>query len=134
MEDAKKQARNITRQTNKITAETKSRMQELGTYMTAFDTSIERYAELRVQYNLLKAKWLEDGCVITEEYTNKAGATNNRKTPVYMAMETLRKDILDMENLFGLTPKGLKQLRAKGLEGKKTSALGEALKDLTNGL
>ena len=122
------------KQAKKIATKTRNSMKSVGTYKVEFDTSIDRYAELRVQYDLLQEKWFESGCAITEEYTNKAGATNQRKTPVYMAMEMLRKDILDMENIFGLTPKGLKQLRAKGLEGGKKSVLGEALKDLQNGL
>lgn len=71
------------------------------------------------------------GCKITEKYTNKNGATNLRKTALYMAMENLRKELIDMENTFGLTPKGLRQIKAKGLEEKKTSALDAALERMS---
>lgn len=40
-----------------------------------------------------------------------------------MAMETMRKELIEMENLFGLTPKGLRAIKNKGLEDKKESAL-----------
>ncbi len=118
------------KQVKSVVAKTRNRMKKVGTYLPEFDVSIERYADLMVQYDILKEKWYDSGCAITEEYTNKSGATNERKTPVYLAMETLRKDLENMENLFGLTPKGLKQIRSKSLEGKKESALGQALKEL----
>ena len=118
------------KQVKSVVTKTRNRMKKVETYLPEFDMSIERYADLMVQYDILKEKWYESGCAITEEYTNKAGAINERKTPVYMAMETLRKDLENMENLFGLTPKGLKQIRSKSLEGKKESALGQALKEL----
>ena len=120
----------VRKQAEKVLRKTKSNMKKTGTYKSEFDASIERYANLRVQYSLLEEKWYESGCEITEEYTNKSGATNQRKTALYMALETLRKELLEMENTFGLTPKGLKQIRIKGLEGKKESALGKALKEL----
>ena len=118
------------KQLKKVISRTKSRMKKVGTYKPEFDASVERYADLTVQYEILKRQWYGSGCAITEEYTNKSGAVNERKTPVYMAMETLRKDLIEMENIFGLTPKGLKQIRSKSLEGKKESALGQALKEL----
>lgn len=36
---------------------------------------------------------------MTEEYTNKAGFTNVRKTAIYLALETLRRDIINHGNL-----------------------------------
>ena len=114
----------------KVISKTKSRMKKVGTYKPEFDAGIERYADLMVQYDILKEQWYDSGCAITEEYTNKSGATNERKTPIFMAMETMRKDLTELENIFGLTPKGLKQIRSKSLEGKKESALGKALMEL----
>lgn len=121
---------NYKEQLEKIIAVTKARMESVGTYMPEFDASIDRYADLSLQYKMISEEWFSDGCKLTEEYTNKAGATNRRKTPVYLAMETIRKELTEMENILGLTPKGLRQIRSKGLEGKKESALGQALKEL----
>lgn len=102
-------------------------MQKLGTFQPEFDAPVRRYAELRVQYEMLTEKWYENGCEITEEYTNKNGATNKRKTPLYLSMESIRKELTEMENIFGLTPKGLRMINTKGLEQKKKSALDKAL-------
>lgn len=105
-------------------------MQILGTYKLEFEAPVRRYAELRIQYDILTEKWYEEGCKITEEYTNKFGAKNNRKTALYLAMETMRKELIEMENLFGLTPKGLRAIKNKGLEDKKESALDRVLGSL----
>lgn len=127
MESAKTRKAKITRLFNK----TVENMRILGTFRQEFEAPVRRYAELAIQYEILSDKWYEDGCKITEKYTNKNGATNLRKTALYLAMENLRKELIDMENVFGLTPKGLRQIRNKGLEERKTSALDAALEKLS---
>lgn len=102
-------------------------MRELGTFKAEFDAPIRRYAELSIQYGILNDQWYENDCAITEKYTNKSGATNQRKTALYLSMETLRKELIEMENLFGLTPKGLKAIKTKGLDQVKISKLDQAL-------
>lgn len=114
----------------KVVKQTKTRMRAVNTYRKEFDAVIDRYADLYVQYEILRSQWYDSGCVVSEEYTNKAGAVNQRKTPLYLSMETLRKELVDLENILGLTPKGLKQINSKGLETKKKSALEKALSEL----
>lgn len=111
----------------KIFRETKKNMVSLGTYRKEFDVIIRRYVEMRMQFDTLNERWYEEGCQITEPYTNKSGATNERKTALYMAIEKLRLELTNMESLFGMTPKGLKEIKKKGLEQKKTSALDKML-------
>ena len=127
MDSTKSRKAKITRLYNK----TVENMREIGTFKPEFEAPVRRYAELSIQYEILNDKWYEEGCEITEEYTNKSGATNRRKTALYMALENLRKELIDMENIFGLTPRGLRQMRTKGLEQKKTSALDKALEKLS---
>lgn len=117
----------INRKKNQIIKTTKNSMESLGTYRKEFDVIIERYAEMRVQFDMLNEKWYEKDCVITESYTNKAGATNERKSPLYMAVEKMRTELTSMEDRFGMTPKGLKGIKRKGLEQKKESALDKML-------
>lgn len=105
-------------------------MQALETYKTEFSPAITRYAEMRVQYEILMQKWYSEGCIITEPYTNKNGATNNRKTALYQSVETLRAELISMENLFGLTPAGFKKINDKSLAVQKESLLGKALSRL----
>lgn len=105
-------------------------MQAVGTYKVEFSPAITRYAEMRVQYDLQMAQWYADGCRITEQYTNKAGATNVRKTALYQSLENLRKELIDLENIFGLTPAGLRKIKNKAMEQKRESPLAKALSKL----
>ena len=111
----------------KIFNKTKKNMVSLGTYREEFDVIIDRYAEIRMQFDVLNDRWYRDGCRVTEKYTNKAGATNERKTALYLAIEKMRDELTEMENIFGLTPRGLKAIKKKGLEQKKESALDKML-------
>lgn len=77
-------------------------------------------------------RWYSNGCTITEEYTNKAGATNIRKTALYQAVENIRKELTEHENILGLTPSGLKKINDKSMISSKKSILNEALKFATN--
>lgn len=114
----------------KIYKSTKSSMEALGTFREEFDPTIQRYSELRFQFDVLNTKFIENGYKITEEYTNKSGATNIRKSAEWMALENLRRELLEMETQFGLTPKGLKNITPKGLDKPKETALDKALKAL----
>ena len=117
----------LTRRRNKIEKETIESMKELGTYKKEFAASLRRYAEMRIQYDELNLQWYESGCVITEDFINKSGAKNKKKTTLYSSIESLRKELIEMENIFGLTPKGLKQIKANGLNTVRKSKLDEVL-------
>jgi hypothetical protein len=83
-----------------------------------------------MQFENIMRQWYDEGCKVTEEYTNKAGATNIRKTALYLSIEGMRREMTELENLFGLTPAGLKKIKQKGLETGKKSKLAEALAGL----
>lgn len=127
MDDFRVKVTDVGKMRKKVSAKTKKNMKDLGTYKPQFDAIIERYAEMRMQYDILNERWYAEGCRITEEYTNKSGATNERKTTLYLAIEKLRYELTDMENIFGLMPKGLKMIKKKGLEAQKESALDKML-------
>lgn len=112
---------------DKIIKTTMNKMIELGTYKSQFDVSIRRYSEMQVQYESMNQEFIDGGCKVTEEYTNKSGATNIRKSALYLSLESMRRELLEMENTFGLTPKGLKAIKSKGLEKAGTSKFAEAL-------
>ncbi len=105
------------REVRRISRETASNMTALGTYRPQFEAAIRAYSQLRQQYDQLTAEFYARGCPVTEEYTNKAGFTNVRKTALYLALETLRRDVVNHENLLGLTPAGLKKINDE-LKGK----------------
>ena len=115
-----------------IYSETVRSMRNLGTWKDEFQPSVVRYCEMRLQYKMLMERWYDGGCVIAEEYTNKAGATNVRKTALYIAIESLRRELHELESDLGLTPIGLRRINDMLKNaGKKTSAFGEAIRALS---
>lgn len=114
----------------KIFNKTKKNMQALSVWRDEFRPTVEAYAKLRFQYDVLFEKWQSDGCNVVEEYTNKSGASNNRKTAEYQVLEVLRKDILTYENTLGLTPIGLKKIRQQELNKKKKSSMSDKIRSL----
>lgn len=80
-------------------------MTRIGTYKVEYDQLIDIYVGMLYQYRLFEKEYEESGYKLTEEYTNKAGATNERKVPIYTAMESLRKDIATYSDKLKLNPK-----------------------------
>ena len=106
-------------------------MTALGTYRVQFDPAIRVYAEMRNQLDALNADFYDGGGKVTEKYTNKAGATNERKTALYTAIEQLRRDIASTEDRLGLTPAGMKRINEAEMKArKKTSKLTNALENI----
>lgn len=80
-------------------------MKDLGVYKTAYDDVITIYAGMLDQYAVLINQYEQSGYQVTESYTNKAGATNQRKVPILNAIESLRKDIASYSDRLQLNPK-----------------------------
>lgn len=101
-------AKNITKKI--IEKEVIEQMEKLGVYRSEFNQVIKIFVGMVFQYNQFEQMFEESGQKITEDYTNKAGATNERKVPLYTAMESLRKDILSYSNRLCLNPKSLENI------------------------
>lgn len=80
-------------------------MTALGNYKPEYDDLIYIYADLLDQYAFYQNEFAKSGFKLTEEYTNKAGATNNRKVPLVTVLENIRKDILSYSDRLRLNPK-----------------------------
>lgn len=98
----------------------KKDLENLGTYEKEYDEIISIYAGLLSQYKSFEEQFEESGYKVEEEYTNKAGATNMRKVPLYGAMEILRKDILAYSDKLGLNVRAMEGIT---VERKSTSKL-----------
>lgn len=86
-------------------------MKHLGVYRDDFEHTIDIYVGMLAQYKAFERQFEESGFKITDSYTNKAGATNERKTPIYTAMEALRKDLANYSNLLCLNPKSYERIK-----------------------
>lgn len=107
--------------------ETIEEMKNLGIYKKEYEKIIDIYAGMLRQYLKFEVQFENSKYKIEEEYTNKAGATNMRKVPLYTAMESLRKDIATYSDKLGLNPKSLESITA---EKNATSKLEKALSGL----
>lgn len=102
-------------------------MKQLGTYKPEFDEIIHVYGGLLHQYKVFEKKFEESGYKIEEAYTNKAGATNMRKVPLYTAMESLRKDLANYSDRLGLNVKAMEGI---SVDKVQTSKLEQMLENL----
>lgn len=88
-----------------IKQQTVKQMKELNTYHKEFDQIVDIYCGMLHQYQVFEEMFEQSNYTITEEYTNKAGATNQRKVPLLTAMESLRKDIASYSDRLCLNAK-----------------------------
>lgn len=95
-------------------------MQKLGVYKPEFGATIERYVALKREYDAIYKKYKSSGYDF--EVETKMGV---KKSPTVITLETLRKDLLALEESLGLTPKGLTRMQDKALEKPKKSKLGD---------
>lgn len=94
-------------------------MKHLGVYRENFEHTIDVYVGMLAQYQAFERQFEDSGYKVTEEYTNKAGATNDRKTPIYSAMESLRKDIATYSNLLCINPKSFESVKKREVPVRK---------------
>src|SRR5690625_252808 len=99
-------------------------MKELDIYKKEYKTTIDVFVDMVHQYEVFTEVFEKQGYKVEEAYTNKAGATNMRKTPIYGALEKLRMDISTYSNLLCLNPKALESVTA---ENQSKSKLADVL-------
>ena len=90
------------------------RMKALGVYKPEFDETIRRYRILSDEFGKLYSQYRKDG--YQYEVTGPQGV---KKAPIVITLETLRRDLLSLEDALGLTPKGLKSLQEEPFKAER---------------
>lgn len=109
----------ITRDT--IKAQTVSSMRKMGTYRAEYDPIIDIYAGMREQYGRLLAEYTDGK---TYRYATPTADGGEKKSPLSLTIESLRKDIIVYSDRLMLNPRA----RADNPKGRaKKSKLTEAL-------
>lgn len=106
------------------------KMKSLNVYKAEFEHAINGLARALADMERTIELFDKSGGQIMIKHTNKAGATNAVKNPFYLAIETLRKDIMDYSRELGLTPASLKRINESAIKQAKPSSLAAALKEL----
>ncbi len=104
-------------------------MKDMKIYNKGFDDIIRIYADLLYQYEILQESFKLSGYKVSEIYTNNKGGQSERKTPLYLTLETLRKDILSYSAQLGLNPKSLMNVKGELQQSQKQSTLGKVMRD-----
>ena len=108
-----------------------NKMKQVGTYNTSFMYTINTLAKVLADYEKTTNLYERTGGQIIVKHTNKSGATNIVKNPLYQAIEKQRDDIIAYSRELGLTPAGLKRIQDKDNTSKKESRLDRVLHELT---
>lgn len=95
----------------KLKEEVVANMKHLGVYREDFEHTIDVYVDMLHQYRVFEKQFAESGYKITHSHTNKAGATNETKSPIYIALESLRKDIAKYSDLLCLNPRAYERVK-----------------------
>lgn len=117
----------MVRKKREIESQVIEHMENLGIFKPEYAPTIKVYVDMLFQYEVFTEEFESGGCQVEEPYTNKAGATNMRKTPVYAAIEKLRMDLSTYSNLLCLNPKAIENITA---ETQTTSKLASVLNKL----
>lgn len=118
----------MARDKSQVEKDTKKKMKKLGAFKPEYIDIIRIYSGMVSQYEEFEEQFEQSGYKLTEDYTNKAGATNERKVPLYTAMESLRKDIANYSDRLSLNPKALESVTPKTTNKSKLAAALSALK------
>lgn len=96
------------------------KMKTLNVYKPEFEPAIERYVMLQKEYKEIYTSYQHGGyeCEIST-------SSGSRKSPVVSTLESLRRDILNLEEALGLTPRGLLKLNEKAFEKQKKAKADE---------
>ena len=99
------------------------KMKQVGTYHPSFAYTVDTLAKILVDCEDTEKKFKATGGNKLVMHTNKGGATNIVKNPLYQAIEKMRDDIITYSRELGLTPSGLKRINQEGMKEDKKSKL-----------
>ena len=105
---------------------------EAGTYREYFDSVISSLAEILEQRDQVRKYYEDSGALPIVERTNKGGYTNAEKNPILVIYDDMNKTAMQYWRELGLTPKGLKAIDDKAMQGgrKQKKTLESVFKDM----
>lgn len=105
---------------------------DAGTYQDYFDSVIDSLAQIMEYRDITHKKWVEEGCEPIIIHTNKAGEPNPTKNPLLTLLNDLHTQSLAYWRDLGLSPSGLKKLKAD-IVVSNDSTFEDLLNKLDNG-
>lgn len=105
---------------------------EAGTYKPYFDSIIDTLAQILEIRDITHDRWVEEGSEPTVIHVNKAGEANSTKNPLLTLENDLNAQALAYWRDLGLSPGGLKKLKADVVVTTEAS-FEDILKDIADG-
>lgn len=99
----------------------------VGTYREEFREIVKTLSKIYEDLDKAKEQFEKTGGNYIVRHVNKTGGNNIVKNPLYKIIEEMEEKILAYNREIGLTPRGLKQIKNRGLDEKKKSKFEEAL-------
>lgn len=98
------------------------KMKTLGVYKPEFDDSIRRYVKISEEYRTLYGQYKKAKYPFAV-----VGSQGAKKSPVFQALESLRKDLIALEDALGLNPRGLMKLQEEPFRAERATRRADRL-------
>lgn len=106
---------------------------DAGSYQQYFDSVIDTLAQILETRDIVHEQFIEDGARATViKHTDRSNKKNITKNPMIQTENELNSQALSYWNALGLTPSGLKKLKADVIENNESS-FEDLLNSLENG-
>lgn len=94
-------------------------MKGLGTYKPEYDAIINIYADLLLQYEDARQKFIQSGY----QYETETAAGGTKKSAIVATLENLRKDIIAYSDRLCLNPKSVETVTTEVASKSKLAAV-----------
>lgn len=98
------------------------KMTALGVYKPEFDDSIRRYVKISEEYHTIYTSYRKAKYPFAV-----VGAQGAKKSPAFQALESLRKDLIALEDALGLNPRGLMKLQEEPFRAERATRRADRL-------
>lgn len=98
------------------------RMKTLGVYKPEFDDAIRRYVKISDEYRTIYSGYKKAKYPFAV-----VGPQGAKKSPVFQALESLRKDLIALEDALGLNPRGLMKLQEEPFKAERATRRADRL-------
>lgn len=106
--------------------------QEAGTYKDYFESMIDTLAQILETRDITHDRWVAEGCEPVVVHTNKANQPNITKNPLVTLEADLNTQALAYWRDLGLSPSGLRKLKADVLV-ENTASFEDLLSSINDG-
>lgn len=111
----------------------KQNCESVGTYKPHFDSVIDTLSQILETRDTVHDQWVKEGCQATVIHVNKKGEPNPAKNPLLTLEIDLNSQALAFWRDLGLSPAGLRKLKADVIVADEKSGFEQLLAAIGDG-